>query len=585
MGDVLRVLIIDDSEDDAQLILRQLRKGGYEPKWKRVDTAPAMKNALDNEPWDIILCDYKMPNFSAPAALGLVRELKIDIPVIIISGAIGEDTAVSAMKSGAHDSLMKDKLAKLSVAIEREIREAHNRRAKKNAEDMLKRSEENFRHTLDESPLGVRIISADGENLYANREILNIYGYDNREELNTIPHAKRYTKETLREYEARKEMRKTGNDGPSNYEVSIIRKDGQIRHLEVFRKRVLWNGKTQFQALYNDMTKRKQAELSLKESEERYRAVVENAYESILITQNMKIVFANQAAVKNIGYPMEKLINEDLLKFIHPDYVDMVRDYHLRRIKGEDVLSRYTFRILANNGEIKWVELNTSIFEWDKKPATLNFLKDITESKLLDEERSESYKRIKKTLDATINAIAMIVETRDPYTTGHQQRVSQLSEAIATEMGLSDDRRDFITTAAIMHDIGKLSIPAEILSKPTKLTAIEFELIKTHSQSGYNILKDINFPWPVASVILQHHERMNGSGYPNNLEGKDILLEARIIAVADVVEAISSHRPYRASLGIDFAIDEIFKNRGTLYDADVVDTCLKLFKEKNFSFT
>jgi PAS domain S-box-containing protein/putative nucleotidyltransferase with HDIG domain len=585
MGDVLRVLIVDDSEDDTQLVLRQLRKGGYEPKWKRVDTAPDMKNALDNEPWDIILCDYKMPNFSAPAALGLVRELKIDIPVIIISGAIGEDTAVSAMKGGAHDYLMKDKLAKLSVAIEREIREAHNRRAKKNAEDMLKRSEENFRHTLDESPLGVRIISADGENLYANREILNIYGYENREELNTIPHAKRYTKETLREYEARKEMRKTGNDGPSNYEVSIIRKDGQIRHLEVFRKRVLWNGKTQFQALYNDITKRKQAELNLKESEERYRAVVENAHESILITQNMKIVFANQAAVKNIGYPMEKLINENLLKFIHPDYVDIVRDYHLRRIKGEDVLSRYTFRILADNGEIKWVELNTSVFEWDKKPATLNFLKDITESKLLDEERSESYKRIKKTLDATINAIAMIVETRDPYTTGHQQRVSQLSEAIAIEMGLSDDRRDFITTAAIMHDIGKLSIPAEILSKPTKLTAIEFELIKTHSQSGYNILKDINFPWPVASVILQHHERMNGSGYPNNLEGKDLLLEARIIAVADVVEAISSHRPYRASLGIDFAIDEIFKNRGTLYDADVADTCLKLFKEKNFSFT
>lgn len=585
MGDVLRVLIVDDSEDDTQLVLRQLRKGGYEPKWKRVDTAPDMKNALDNEPWDIILCDYKMPNFSAPAALGLIRELKIDIPVIIISGAIGEDTAVSAMKAGAHDYLMKDKLAKLSVAIEREIREANNRRAKINAEDMLKRSEENFRHTLDESPLGVRIISADCENLYANREILNIYGYDNREELNTIPHAKRYTKETLREYEARKEMRKTGNDGPSNYEVSIIRKDGQIRHLEVFRKRVLWNGKTQFQALYNDITKRKQAEWSLKESEERYRAVVENAYESILITQNMKIVFANQAAVKNIGYPMEKLINENLLKFIHPDDVDMVRDHHLRRIKGEDVLSTYSFKIIAHNGEVKWVELNTSIFEWDKKPATLNFLKDITESKLLDEERSESYRRITKTLDATINAIAMIVETRDPYTTGHQQRVSQLSEAIATEMGLSDDRRDFITTAAIMHDIGKLSIPAEILSKPTKLTAIEFELIKTHSQSGYNILKDINFPWPVASVILQHHERMNGSGYPNNLEGKDILLEARIIAVADVVEAISSHRPYRASLGIDFAIDEIFKNRGTLYDADVVDTCLKLFKEKNFSFT
>ena len=204
---------------------------------------------------------------------------------------------------------------------------------------------------------------------------------------------------------------------------------------------------------------------------------------------------------------------------------------------------------------------------------------------MLDEERIESYKRIKKTLDATVNAIAMIVETRDPYTTGHQLRVSTLAQAIAAEMGLSADEKDFISTAAIIHDIGKLSIPSEILTKPTKLSELEFELIKTHSQSGYNILKDINFPWPVAIVIQQHHERMNGSGYPLKLKGEHILLEARILAVADVVEAISSHRPYRASLGIDYAINEITKNRGILFDGDVVDACLKLFRDKNFVFS
>jgi PAS domain S-box-containing protein/putative nucleotidyltransferase with HDIG domain len=311
---------------------------------------------------------------------------------------------------------------------------------------------------------------------------------------------------------------------------------------------------------------------------------VEHAHESILITQHTKIVFANNAAAENTGYSVEALTAGDFKILIHPDDINMVIDYHSRRLNGKKVPSIYSFRIICRDKTVKWVELNATLIQWEKKPAILNFLTDITARKLLDEERSESFKRTKETLDATVNSIAMIVETRDPYTTGHQLRVSHLARDIATEMGLTLDQKEFIGTAAIIHDIGKLSIPSEILSKPTKLTTLEFELIKTHSQSGYNILKDINFPWPVATVILQHHERMNGSGYPNKLKGKDILLEARIVAVADVVEAISSHRPYRPTLGINFALDEITKNRVILYDANVVDACLRLFLKKNYTF-
>jgi HD-GYP domain-containing protein (c-di-GMP phosphodiesterase class II) len=190
---------------------------------------------------------------------------------------------------------------------------------------------------------------------------------------------------------------------------------------------------------------------------------------------------------------------------------------------------------------------------------------------------------MRKALRATVQAISITVEMRDPYTSGHQQRVADLARAIAKEMGLSEDWQDFIFTASTIHDIGKIAIPAEILSKPTKLIDLEFNLIKTHSQSGYDILKDIEFPWPVADVVLQHHERMDGSGYPQGLKGDDILLEARILAIADVVEAITFHRPYRPAIGINLALEEISRNKGILYDAAAVDACLKLFREKGYA--
>ena len=449
---------------------------------------------------------------------------------------------------------------------------------------MLRISEENFRHSLDASPLGIRIYSTDGKILYANQEILKIYGYDSFEELNNTPRDKKYTPECYAEYQIRKEKRRRSEYVPSNYEISIIRKDGQIRYLEVFRKKVMWNGEVQFQALYADITERKQAEKNLQEGEKRYRIVVENAHEAIIITQDMKMVFANRAAVEQIGYSKETLTSGIFTSFIHPDDRRMVADYSIKRLNVENVPPVYSFRIISQDGKVKWVELNATVIEWNKKPATLNFLNDITERKLLEEERIESYNRIKKALQATVQSIALLVETKDPYTAGHQDRVSQLAKAIAKEMGLTEDRQDFVSTASIIHDLGKVSVPSELLSKPTKLSELEFSIIKVHSQAGYNILKDIDFPWPVADVVLQHHERMNGSGHPQGLQGESILLEARILAVADVVEAISSHRPYRPSLGISFALDEISKNKGILYDAKVVEACLKLFQKKDFAF-
>ena len=187
-------------------------------------------------------------------------------------------------------------------------------------------------------------------------------------------------------------------------------------------------------------------------------------------------------------------------------------------------------------------------------------------------------------MDNTLETMSKIIEVKDPYTSGHQRRVCQLAIRIAQEMKLPEDKIEGIRIASLIHDIGKIGIPTEILSKPTKLTDIEFSLIKGHPQIGYDILKSIDFSYPVVQIVLQHHERLDGSGYPNNLRGNKIILEARILGVADVAEAMSSHRPYRPALGIDKALEEISKNRGILYDPEVVDVCLKLFKEKGFKF-
>jgi putative nucleotidyltransferase with HDIG domain len=202
----------------------------------------------------------------------------------------------------------------------------------------------------------------------------------------------------------------------------------------------------------------------------------------------------------------------------------------------------------------------------------------------LEQMVSERTAKLRKALDGIIHTVALTVETRDLYTAGHQKRVAKLSSAIAKEMGFTEEQVEGIFMAGIIHDLGKISVPAEILSKPTRLTENEFNLIKNHSQVGYNILKDIDFPWPIAQMVLQHHERVDGSGYPQGLSGEEILIEAKILGVADVVEAMSSHRPYRPALGIDKALEEIKKNKGIFYDPRVADVCLKLFSKKGFKF-
>ena len=272
------------------------------------------------------------------------------------------------------------------------------------------------------------------------------------------------------------------------------------------------------------------------------------------------------------------------------EFADCIDDRHENRYEGISPHGHYCIPILSA-GKVLGV-INMYVEEGhnrDKREeeflcSVADVLAGIIKRKLAEQKLQQSYQKLRKTMEGTINLIAKITETKDPYTAGHQQRVSKLAETIVRKMKLPQEKIEGIRISSLVHDVGKISVPAEILNKPIKLTEIEFNLIKDHPQVGHDILKSIEFPWPIAQIVLQHHERLDGLGYPQGLKGEDIILEARIIGVADVVEAMSSHRPYRPALGIDKALEEISMNKGVLYDPEVVDVCLKLFKKKEFKF-
>ena len=228
----------------------------------------------------------------------------------------------------------------------------------------------------------------------------------------------------------------------------------------------------------------------------------------------------------------------------------------------------------------------TSVIPLRNKHGAINAIfgvaHDITERKQAAQQLQRSYDQLREALITTVNVLASTAEMRDPYTAGHQRRVTLLACAIAEEIGFTEEQFDGLRLAGLIHDIGKITIPVEILNKPGRISEIEFNIIKTHPQAGYKLLKEIEFPWPIAQIVLQHHERLDGSGYPQGLKNGGIMLEAKILAVADVVEAMSSNRPYRPGLGIEVALEEITKNSGTLYEPEVVDICRRLFFDEGF---
>jgi PAS domain S-box-containing protein len=333
--------------------------------------------------------------------------------------------------------------------------------------------------------------------------------------------------------------------------------------------------------------KRKRAEEKLRESEGKYRGILESMDDAYYeLDLNGNLVFFNEALISKTGYSRGELMGMNYRQYISPETCKPVSMVFSEIYRTGQPVRLFDYEVIMKGGQIRNYESWANLL-FDNNNQSIGFrgmARDITTRKRAEERLKETLESLRKAFGATIQVMVSAVEIRDPYTAGHQLRSADLARAIATEMGLPQEKIDGIRMAGSIHDIGKLSIPAEILSKPTKLSEIEFSFIKEHSKQGYEMLKGVESPWPLAEIVYQHHERMDGSGYPRNLKGEEILMEARVLAVSDVIEAMASHRPYRPGLGIDVALNEIEKNRGIFYDNAVVDACLRLFREKGFQF-
>jgi PAS domain S-box-containing protein len=625
MKDKPVILVVDDQPQNIELLEAYLAPHGYE-----IVTAASGKEALgklSGNQIDLILLDVMMPGMDGFEVARRVRQDNAHrlLPIILVTVLRESEDRVKGIEAGCDDFLSKpynnlellarvksllkvkaynDLMSNYQKDLESEVtgRTEELKHTLKNlqqeitehkrAEEALRKSEKYFKEITENSSDIIIITDKNGDIKYCSRSIERIAGYRPVELIG---------RSSLTLIHPDDKKRAIGDFGKAilaiDYTIPnafrILHKDGSERYFEGLGKNLLDNPSVAgFIMNVHDMTERKQAEDALRESEEKYRLIAENTADLIAVMDvNLRFTYISPSIMRTHGFTVEEAMNMTLDQFLTPESLQMLLTVFEEEMKLEASGTADPGRIhileieeYKKDGSIIWIESIISA-QRDKENKLIRVLtvnRDITKRKKAEKELKKTLESLRKAVGATIQTMVSAVEMRDPYTAGHQLRTANLACAIATEIGLPQEKIDGIRMAGSIHDIGKLSVPAEILSKPTKLTNIEFSLIKEHSQKGYKMLKDVESSWPLAQIVYQHHERMDGSGYPRNLKGDEILMEARIMAVADVVEAMASHRPYRSALGIDAALEEIEKNRGTLYDNTVADTCLRLFREKGF---
>lgn len=450
--------------------------------------------------------------------------------------------------------------------------------------ESLRSSEERYRRLFHNHHTVMLLIDpADGSIVDANPAAERFYGWTREELL-----AKRIDDlNMLSEAEIREEMERAVQEKRNAFRFRHRRTGGDIAEVAVYSGPVEIARRKLLYSIIHDETERVRAESALHASEARYEELFAANPQPMWFydLETLGFLAVNAAAVKHYGYSEAEFLamtiadirpREDLERLNE----NLIRTRQQSGTAGPDRAG--IWRHLRKDGSIINVEITSHVLEFKGRPAEVVLAADVTERLRAEEHVAGYVRRLEKAMLGTAEAISEIMDLRDPYTAGHEKRVGDLAAAIAKEMNLAEHVQRGLHVAGDLHDIGKIVVPVEILVKPGKISAMEFELIKQHPQKGYDVLKGIDFPWPVAEVARQHHERIDGSGYPRGLKGDAILLEARIVAVADVVEAMSSHRPYRASLGVERALTEIEIHAGLHYDAEVVAACLRLFREKGY---
>ncbi len=437
-----------------------------------------------------------------------------------------------------------------------------------------------FRTLVESSPIGAYLVQ-DRKFLYVNRAFAEMLGYEPDEIIGRLGPLDLVHPDDRALVAAKMRERLEGRVEATRYTVRGIRKDGGIVYGEIFGRRIVFQGRPALFGTVVDVTEKLRLIESLRESEGLFRAILDAAPDAIVtVNSRAEIVEWSKGAEKLFGYAADEVRGSPLGIIMPPGFREQFAAEFARALRtGEYKHVGHLKEITCLRKDGSRFPAEVSISMWDTKegPRFVGIVRDITE-------RKEALWRWRKFLQDLVKALSTAFQVRDPYTGRHQLRVAELCKAIAEEMGLPPDRIEGLYIGALLHDVGKLAVPAEILSKPAKLTSVERSLVERHTVVGYEILKEVEFPWPVAEMALQHHERLDGSGYPHGLTGDRIVLEAKILAVADVVEAMSSHRPYRAAIGIGAALEEIERGKGTRYDPRVVDACLRLFREKGFRF-
>ncbi|MDI9569565.1 MAG: PAS domain S-box protein [Pseudomonadota bacterium] len=462
--------------------------------------------------------------------------------------------------------------------------------------------EAGLREVLENAVKGIFRSSRGGRFLGVNPALARMCGYDSPEEMVAG------IRDMATDHYARPEecatlfrlLRESGR--VENFEHETRRRDGtsfwssvSVREVKDKEGRFLY-----CEGIYEDIDRRKRAEEAEREAEWRLADIVDFLPDATFaVDRDGRVIIWNRAVEEMTGVPKEEMLGKGDHEYALPFYGKrrpILIDFVFRW--DEDIQSQYAY--INRDGDILTAEADVPLVRgrartlWGKAAplydsqgritGAIQSFRDITDKKQAEARLQDSLRRMRKAIRTTIQVIVATIERRDPYTAGHQRRTADLCMKIAQEMGWPRERVTGLGLAASIHDLGKISTPTEILTKPTALSELEYALVKNHALTGYEILQNIESSWPLAEIVYQHHERLDGSGYPRGLKGDEILMEARVLAVADVVEAMSSHRPYRPALGVEKALEEIETHAGVRYDAHVVEVCLRLFREKGYRF-